>query len=220
MRRIMVTGASGGIGRQLVERLAASGAEVYAAGRSAATLATLPATPVELDLAAPETLAGAVAEIAAQPLDALVHSAGVVALGRVADLPYRAWADQLTVNVAAAAELTRVLLPALRVARGRVVFVNSGAGLRANPSWGAYAASKYGLRALADALRAEEPALRVTSVFPGRTATPMQQAVRAAEGAPYQPEEYLRPETVAEAVLAALDAPADAHLTELVLRPA
>ncbi len=87
----------------------------------------------------------------------------------------------------APAELTRLLLPQLRAARGHVVFVNSGAGLRANPEWGAYAASKHGLKALADALRGEEAdhGVRVTSVYPGRTATPMQEKVHRQEGKEY-----------------------------------
>ena len=93
------------------------------------------------------------------------------------------------------AELTRLLLPALRTARGYVILINSGAGLRANPGWGAYAASKFALRAFGDVLRAEEPDLRVTSVHPGRIDTPMQRAVRAAEGGDYEPERYLRVDT-------------------------
>lgn len=216
----MVTGATGGIGRELVGMLTAMGEQVLACGRSADTLRELPAVPVIIDLSDPASLAGDPALTGLQRLDGLVHAAGIVGLGTVADTPYQVWLDQLTVNLAAAAELTRVLLPALRAASGRVVFVNSGAGIRANAGWGAYAASKHGLRALADALRAEEPALRVTTVFPGRTDTPMQQAVRAAEGGPYEADEYLRPTTVAEAILAALNSPQDAHLTELVLRPA
>lgn len=69
-------------------------------------------------------------------------------------------------------------------------------------------------------LRAEEPDLRVTSVHPGRIATDMQRAVRATEGGRFEPERYLRPESVAGAVLVAITAPPDAHLTEVVLRPA
>lgn len=117
------------------------------------------------------------------------------------------------------AELTRLLLPALRAVRGHVVLINSGQGLHPSSGWGAYAASKFALRAFGDVLRAEEPALRVTSVYPGRTATEMQRRVRAAEGESYQPERYLRPESVAGAVLCAVTAPDDAHLTEVVLRP-
>ncbi len=122
----------------------------------------------------------------------------------------------------AVAELTRLLLPALRTARGRVVLLNSGAGLNARPGWASYAASKFALRAFADALRAEEAenGVRVTSVHPGRVDTEMQRAVVDQEGDVYRPEKYLRPESVAGAVLLAVTAPDDAALTELVLRPA
>ena len=119
----------------------------------------------------------------------------------------------------AAAEVTRVLLPALRAAQGHVVFINSGAGIRANPGWGAYAASKFGLRALADALRGEETSLRVTSVFPGRIDTDMQRELVAIEGDDYDASKFLKPSTVAGAVVAAIHTPADAHPTEIVLRP-
>jgi NADP-dependent 3-hydroxy acid dehydrogenase YdfG len=113
------------------------------------------------------------------------------------------------------------LLPALRAARGRVVLLNSGAGLTARPGWGAYAASKHALRAFADALRDEEAGngVRVTSIHPGRVDTEMQRTVVAHEGGEYHPASYLRPETVAGAVLFAASAPDDAALTELVLRP-
>ena len=124
-------------------------------------------------------------------------------------------------NLTAPAMLTQALLPALRAARGTVVFVNSGAGLSANAQWAGYAASKSGLRALADALRAEEAehGVRVTSVYPGRTATPMQQKVHEQEGRAYDAGEWIRPETVAEAILHVLDLPTDATVSDLVVRP-
>ena len=67
----------------------------------------------------------------------------------------------------------------MRAARGTFVFVNSSAGLAAGAEWSAYAASKFGLRAFADALRAEEVehGVRVSTVYPSRTATPMQEMV-------------------------------------------
>jgi NADP-dependent 3-hydroxy acid dehydrogenase YdfG len=139
----------------------------------------------------------------------------------VAETPAARW-RQFEINVVAVAELTRLLLPALRAARGRVVLLNSGAGLTARAGWASYAASKFALRAFADALREEERAhgVRVTSVHPGRVDTAMQRAVVAHEGGEYRPEAYLRPESVAGAVLLAVTAPDDAALTELVLRPA
>ena len=85
----------------------------------------------------------------------VVHAAGVVDLGPVADLSTADLAaSSSTSTCVAPAVLTRLCLPALRAARGTVVFVNSGAGLSRQPEWSAYAASKFGLRALADSLRA------------------------------------------------------------------
>ena len=85
-----------------------------------------------------------------------------------------------------------------------------------------YAASKYALKALADALRAEVNALglRVLSVYPGRTASRMQAEVHAAEGRPYRPETLMQPEDVAASILAALALPRTAELTDLHIRPA
>ena len=109
----------------------------------------------------------------------------------------------------------------LRAARGHVVFVNSGAGLRVSPEWGSYGASKFAVRAVADALRAEEreSGIRVTTVYPGRTATPMQQKVHQQEGAEYDPGQWAHPASVATTILAALDLPRDADITELTVRP-
>jgi NAD(P)-dependent dehydrogenase (short-subunit alcohol dehydrogenase family) len=154
-------------------------------------------------------------------IDSLIHVAGVVELDTVAEFDLPQWQQQLAVNLTAPAVLTQGLLPALRNARGTVVFVNSSAGLVANASWSAYAASKFGLRALADALRAEEAAngVRVTTIFPSRTATPMQEKVHEQEGNTYDASRWIRPETVADAILHVLDLPRDATIPDLTIRP-
>jgi NADP-dependent 3-hydroxy acid dehydrogenase YdfG len=216
MAIVMVTGATGGIGSALVEMLRKRGDDVYGVGRDEQTLTALGVRPVVADLTRPQTLESVVPRL--ERLDVLVHNAGIVTLGKVADTPHQVWRDHLNVNLAAAAELTRLLLPALRAARGQVVFVNSGAGFNVSPNWGAYAASKFGLRALADALRAEERSLRVTSIHPGRTATGMQRSVREQEGAEYHPDQYIQPDTVARLVLTALDTTPDAELIEMKVR--
>ena len=151
----------------------------------------------------------------------MVHAAGVVDLGPVAELTTDAWQSQLAVNLVAPAVLTRLCLPALRAARGTVVFVNSGAGLVAHPTWSAYAASKFGLRALADSLRAEEQehGVRVTTVYPGRTATPMQQKVHQQEGKEYDASDWIDPDTVVDAIVHVLDLPDDATVSDLTIRP-
>jgi short-subunit dehydrogenase len=219
----LLTGAGSGIGAVLARRLLDRGDEVLVVARSGERgeelAADLPGvTALVADLAFPESV-----EALSLPasLDSVVHAAGVVDLGAVADLSVDAWATQLRVNLVAPAALTRVALPALRAARGTVVFVNSGAGLVAHPQWAAYAASKQGLRGLADALRAEEAehGVRVTSVYPGRTATPMQEKVHAQEGKDYDPAAWIRPETVADAILGVLDLPGDATVPDLTIRP-
>ena len=102
-----------------------------------------------------------------------------------------------------------------------MVFVNSGAGLRAAPGWSAYAASKFALTALADALRAEEHGrVRITSLHPGRVATDMQARLNELEGRSYDPSKYLDPADVARAVRLAVDLPPGSSLETLRISPA
>lgn len=219
----LVTGASRGIGAAVARALSDTH-DLLLGGRDADALQALVdelpgAKPWPVELTDHDAVAAAVADI--ERLNVVVHSAGLVELAPVADTPSDSWRRTFELNLFAVTELTRLLLPALRAANGHVVLVNSGAGLSAMPNWGSYAASKFALRAFADVLRAEEAAngVRVTSVFPGRTATDMQRNVRAQEGGAFEPEEYLRPESVAEPIVSAVRASTDAHLTEIVIRP-
>ena len=215
MSRFLVTGATRGIGRVLIDLL--DGHEIIAVGRSASALAALPvAQRVVADLADPSSLADAVPTW--DRLDGVVHCAGVAVRGGLDASSVDQWQQHLAVNVVAPAELTRLLLPALRAARGTVVFVNSGQGLTASGTSTVYASSKYALRGLADSLRAGEPSLRVCSIFPGRVATDMQRALRRQEGGEYEPARYLQPSTVAAGIVAALTAPDDAVIADVTLR--
>ncbi|GAA4697294.1 SDR family oxidoreductase [Streptomyces youssoufiensis] len=223
----LITGAGSGIGTVVAERLCARGDELWLLARDAGRAKQLAerypgAKTLVGDLAEPERLSWALShQQVPDRLDSLLHIAGVVELGDVGDLTPKAWNQQLAANLVSPAELTRLLLPQLRLAKGHVVFVNSGAGLRANAQWSAYAASKHGLKALADALRWEESGngIRVTTVYPGRTATPMQVKVHQQEGKEYDPERWMTPESVATTLLTALDLPRDAEITDLSVRP-
>ncbi|MCX0270456.1 SDR family oxidoreductase [Nocardia zapadnayensis] len=221
-RRVaLITGAGRGLGAAVARELAPDHRLLLGARTPAgleSILAELPGAtgwPVELtDYPAVAAASGPI-----DRLDVLVHNAGIADLGTIAESSVRQWRETLEANLISVAELTRLLLPALRAAGGHVVLVNSGAGLRANAGWASYAASKFGLRAFGDALRLEEPSLRVTSIHPGRIDTDMQRAIVAGEGRAYEPEQFLRPETVARAIRTAIDTPRDAHPTEIVLRP-
>ncbi len=248
MGRYLITGATRGIGRAVLDLLAGQSAvvdagtrasggsiggygvaeqaggwigghELIAVGRSSAALRELPvAHRVVADLADPAGLEAAVP--AFDRLDGVVHCAGVARRGDLQSSSVAEWHRQLALNVIAPAELTRLLLPALRAGRGTVVFVNSGQGLAAAANSTIYASTKFALRALADSLRAGEPSLRVSSIFPGRVATDMQRALREQEDGPYEPSSYLQPSTVAAAIVSALTAPPDAVVADVTLRPA
>lgn len=216
--RHLVTGGASGIGAALVERLHGRGDEVILLVRSGERAAEVTARWPGVRTLVAELGNPLPALELPDRLDSLVHSAGTVEVGRIGD-----GADverQVRVNLLAPAELTRRCLPALRAARGTVVFVNSTSGLQANPGWAGYAASKFGLRGFADALRAEESAhgVRVSSVFPSRTASPMQEQVHVFEGKEYDASQWMSADTVAAAVLGVIDLPADAVATDVTLR--
>ncbi len=226
MRTHLLTGASSGIGAALASALAARGDRLVLLARSETRARELQqkftaASVLVADLADPGTLNGLGRQIDG-PVHTLVHVAGAVELGPVSRLRLHDWDEQLAVNLTAPAVLTRELLPHLREARGSVVFVNSSAGLTANAGWSAYAASKFGLRAFADALRAEEleHGVRVSSVYPSRTATPMQEKVHEQEGRVYDPSQWLDPNTVADTILHVLDLPELATIPDVTVRPA
>ena len=105
--------------------------------------------------------------------------------------------------------------------KGQIVFINSSAGLRASGNLGQYAATKFALKAIADSLREEVngEGVRVLSVYPGRTATPMQSAVHKLEGREYHPELLMQSADAAAVVVNALSLPGSAEVTEIFVRP-
>jgi NADP-dependent 3-hydroxy acid dehydrogenase YdfG len=223
MSSVLVTGASGGIGSAVVDVLTSSGHQVIAVGRHPGRLERLSddgARRIPADLTDVAGLRAALRAV--DHLDALIHCAGVSPVASVAETDPATWQDTLTVNVTAAAELTRLLLPALRRSHGHVIFVNASPGLRAVPRWAAFAASKAALRELADSLRLEEAeqGVRVTTVYPAATATERLHGIRAAFGQPYEPAHCIQPRSPAEMIAWVLAAPPDSYVTELSVRPA
>ena len=224
-KRHVITGAGSGIGSALAQRLADRGDELVLIARSDARAAELTDTfpraqLLVADLADPGTLNGIGRQVDG-PVDTVLHVAGVVDLAPVERLRLAAWEEQVTVNLTAPAVLTRELLPHVRAARGTVVFINSSAGLAASAEWSAYAASKFGLRAFADALRAEEidHGVRVSTVYPSRTATPMQEKVHEQEGRTYDSSRWISAETVVDTIVHVIDLPGDATIPDVTVRP-
>jgi NADP-dependent 3-hydroxy acid dehydrogenase YdfG len=220
MRTALITGASRGIGAAVAAALAPTHTLLLAGRPSPALQAVaerLGATTLPLDLTDTDAIPAATAAIG--ELDVLVHNAGVFFPGPVADSTVDHWRVTLEVNVVGAVAITLALLPALRRAGGQVVFINSGTGRKASATMASYSASKFALRAFADSLRESEPTLRVTTVYPGRVDTDMQRALVSFEGGDYDPDRFLRPETVADVVAGVVATPADGHVHEVVIRP-
>ena len=223
--RHVLTGAGSGIGLALAHRLAGRGDDLVLVARSRARAdelgRTFPGAQLLLaDLADPGTLNGLGRQVDGE-VDTVLHVAGVVDLGRVDRLRLAEWEEQVTVNLTAPAVLTRELLPHVRASHGTIVFVNSSAGLTASAGWSAYAASKFGLRAFADALRAEEVehGVRVSTVYPSRTATPMQEKVHEQEGRTYDASRWISVDTVVDTIVHVIDLPADATIPDVTVRP-
>ncbi|MGD9959517.1 SDR family oxidoreductase [Nocardioides sp.] len=225
-RRHLVTGAASGIGAAIADLLHERGDELWLLVRTEERAHQLsPAFPnaeiVVADLTDPAGLEKTLYDaVLPTELDSVLHIAGVVDLSPVAEQSVEQIREQVDVNLISPMVLTRVLLPALRARQGLVLVVNSGAGLTAHADWSAYAASKFGVRAFADSLRAEEAAhgIRVTTVYPSRTATPMQQKVHDQEGSDYDPSRWIQPDTVARSILHVIDLPSDASIPELTIR--
>ncbi|MHA6631459.1 SDR family oxidoreductase [Pseudonocardia sichuanensis] len=218
----MVTGASRGIGQAIATELSTDH-DVLLGGRDhdalSRTAAGCGGRAWPVDLTDHQALHAATRDI--HHLDVLVHNAAIWSAGPVADTATNAWREMFEVNVFAVVELTRLLLPALRVAHGHVVLINSTVNAGTSAGQVAYAASKSALHAFGDVLRSEEQkhGLRVTSIRLGRTDTDLQRAVRATETGPYEPHRYLRTADVADVIRAVISTPTTAPIFDLVVRP-
>lgn len=215
VKTAVVTGATGGMGAEIIKDLARDH-RVYALGRRAGELPEAEnIVPVAIDLLSLLDGSPLPTELASlERVDVLVHAAARADKRSVESARPEDWRAQMDLNVHVPAELTRLLLPALRAAEGLAVFINSGAGIHSYGDNVIYAATKHALYALADGLRLGELGIRVSTVAPGPTDTPMLQGLQD-----YNPEHVIAPVEVAKAIRATVDAGPTTQLTEIRVRP-
>jgi 3-oxoacyl-[acyl-carrier protein] reductase len=186
--RVLITGASRGIGRATAVACAARGSELGLLGRPSKEqrettdlclkngarrvieLGADVAVPSELEKAAGEFLRTCGAP------DALIHNAGIAARTSVEDTTLASWEDQLRVNLTAPYVLTRALLPAMRARRtGRIVFVASISSTLGTAKLSGYCATKWGIVGFMKSLAEElsDSGLMTCAVLPGSVDTQM-----------------------------------------------
>lgn len=225
-RVVVVVGGSSGIGRAAAHAFAARGDRLVLASRAKAAL----------DVAAEECRAAGACSVTVLPLDvrngaavqrlveavvaehgrvdAVCHTAGVVAYGRFTDVPPEIFDAVLATNVTGAANVARAVLPVLRAQRrGSLILVGSVLGDIAVPSMTPYVVSKHAVRSLGRQLALENrdlPDVHVTVVSPGSVDTPIYRQAANYQGRPGRPPAPVdSAATVARAIVAAVDRPCD-----------
>jgi NAD(P)-dependent dehydrogenase (short-subunit alcohol dehydrogenase family) len=185
VKSVLITGASTGIGRASALRLDGAGWRVFAGVRRQEDAESLRAdasprlTPLMIDVTDADQIAAAARGVAGTigeaGLDGLVNNAGIAVPSPLETIPIDDFRQQIEVNLTGQVAVTQALLPSLRQARGRVVFISSIGGRIAFPLTGAYHAAKFGIEAVGDFFRQElRPwGISVSIVEPGSIATPI-----------------------------------------------
>ena len=226
-RTAIVTGASRGIGAAIARRLAGSGAQVALLARSAEPLRALArevgagAVAVVADVSHPDAVGDALAALGVNAPDILVNNAGAFFVTPAHETSVEAFRDTLELNLTAPFAFVRAVLPAMRQrGAGHVVTIGSIADRVAFPGNAAYAASKFGLRAMHEVLRAElkGTGVRASLVSPGPVDTPLWDAVDPGVRVGHTPRQDMLPaDAVADAVHYVVTAPSAVNVDELRL---
>lgn len=172
-KRALVTGAAGAFGTATVERLRERGATVVGIDLQKSD------DVIECDLTQPEQIPAAVEEAIGRlgGLDLLINNAGIGVPALAGDAPDATARKVIEVNLFAGWGVTAAALPALREAKGRVIFVSSGLAYVTLPLAASYLVSKRAIDTYADALRIENGRhLDVSVIYPGYVPTPIHDA--------------------------------------------
>ena len=223
MQRILITGASRGIGRAIAEKLAAPNISLLLHGRDAtalketATVAERAGAKVEFllyDLSRPTEVEKLIGQVGTAPLDVLINNAGVGMVNPLEQVTLADWDLTVAVNITAPFLLCKGLVPRM-TSGASIVNILSGAARIGFPGWTSYCMSKFALDGFAKALREElrPRGIRVINIYPGATDTDIWDQVPG----DWPREKMMRPESVAMAVKSALDQPSNILVEDITL---
>lgn len=225
MKTALVTGASSGIGKAIAEALLQEGMTVIGLCRS---VDCLPAkvVPLPCDLLKPEEIKSAFAGL--EKLDILVNSAGLAYLARLCDGDPAQWEEMWRVNVHALGLCSQLALPLFPDTGGRILNLSSMSGHRVPPTGGFYASTKFAVRAVSEALRAELKTIgnktRVSCLSPGFVDTPLLDkyfAGREDQLADTRANiDMLTPEAIAATAIHILTSPEGVEINDVLMRSA
>ena len=235
-KRVLVTGASSGIGHAAAELLLERGAQVICVGRKNDSLQDIAgkfperAIALAADLASQADIERLVGTVRGMPggLDILVNNAGHNDGGSTdfASGHHTDWSDILTVNLGAMMQLTHGLIPLLRARPpGHIVNVGSIVSRMSAPNMTAYTASKHGVHGFCEALRADydDGSLRVTEIIPGTVRTGFAErrwgGRNEADAFYGRMPSHLTAEDIAQSIIWALSQPASVTINEIVVTP-
>ena len=223
-RKILVTGASRGIGAAITRRLLQDGHEIIGIGRDFSAWKPLPKglDALELDLAELSALPHRLGEIARlhPEIDGLVMNAGYGRFGSLEEFSYQQIRAMVETNLVQHIYLARTFLPRMKkLNRGDLIIIGSEAALSGGKRGAVYSACKFGLRGLAQSLREEcsGNGIRVCLINPGMVATGFFAQLDFAPGT--DPSQHLRPEDIAQAVHMVLEAHPGTVFDEINLQP-
>ena len=228
----MVTGAGSGIGKAISLALAEEGCHLCILGRNEEKLRDLmaeissmgvPITLATFDLSQKDEIETFVNKFRQETgkLDILINCGADYEMGRLCESEAEIYERLFDTNVKGQMLLSTKLLPCFPAGSGQIVCINSSSGVNVNSQAGIFSASKHAFRVLTDTLRAEvnEKGIRVLSVYPGRTNTPLIEKIFEQEDRAYEPEKLLQPEDVATTTIHCLKLPFTAEVTDIHIRP-
>jgi NAD(P)-dependent dehydrogenase (short-subunit alcohol dehydrogenase family) len=222
-KRILITGASRGIGRAIAEKLAAGDMTLLLHGRDTVALAETCkavepkcAKVVKLihDLATEKGVANLISQVGSEPLNVLVNNAGIAVVKPFREITPDEWKQTLGVNVTAPFLLMQRFAGQMPPGSS-IVNILSVAAKTAFPNWSAYCMSKFALEGLSQSVRAElrEHCIRVINIYPAATDTEIWDDVAG----DWPRDKMISAGQVADAVAYALDRPANVAVENITL---
>lgn len=225
-KKVILIGATGGIGSRLAKLLQGSGAHVYITGRNSTTLAAVgaqagidAARQFPFDITDEQAVAAAIASMQEDgPADILINAAGIGIIKTMDTLSTEDFIQSLQVNLVGSFWVTRAVLPAMKAAKkGLIIHIPGVLGKVPMAGAAAYSASKYGLVGMMQSIREElkRTEIRITNLFLGGVDSPFWDTIDLR----VQRDKMIVAEEAARAIWFLCQQPLSAVVSEMVLQP-